>query len=177
MNQIKITISPLFRQISFLIFLLGLTGCDSAPDKELVAFVQSVRTQKTAALSPLPEFKNMPETLYEAVHLRNPFEALGTGGVTQLSVDSLELSLTGRPRDPLEHYPIESLKMVGYLEKEQTFWGLVKDQEGILHQVSVNQYIGQNNGKVIRISSNGIDIEERDDKHEARQITLPLSGP
>jgi len=50
--------------------------------------------------------------------------------------------------------------MVGTLARNQVQWGLVLDQEGVVHRVQVGDYMGTQWGKIKRIRESGIDLEE-----------------
>lgn len=167
--------SDIQMRLSFVLFIVCLlSGCALEPDKEVQALVRNARAQPTEDPTPLPEFKEEPSFFYEASALKDPFANYGSSVATHLPNEQ-DASLEGRAREPLEYFPIESLKMVGYLEKNQVFCGLVKDKQGTIHKVSVDHYIGQNNGKVIKICPDGMDIEEIDAAYEKRTITLSLS--
>ena len=154
------------------ILILFLSGCASDPDQSIENLVKQSRAQKTAVPAPLPEFTNNVACHYQAAHLRNPFEWYDSAGSTQLSAESN----LQQPREPLECYPLESLKMIGYLERNQIFWGLVKDKQGMIHKVFVGQAIGQNGGTIKQIHESGIEIEENNAMNEKRQFTLALSA-
>ncbi len=42
----------------------------------------------------------------------------------------------------------------------ESFWGLVRDPEGVIHRVPVGNYIGKNHGKVVKVSDTEIDLSE-----------------
>jgi type IV pilus assembly protein PilP len=50
--------------------------------------------------------------------------------------------------------------MVGTFSKEGTFWGLVRDPEGVVHRVLANDYMGKNHGRIIRVENREIDLSE-----------------
>ena len=52
-----------------------------------------------------------------------------------------------RPKEPLEAFPLESLKMVGVLQQKNTNFALIKADTG-LYRVKVGNYMGQNFGIV-----------------------------
>ena len=64
------------------------------------------------------------------------------------------------PKEPLEQFPLDSLKMVGTIGIGGTMEGLVKDTDGVVHRVHVRNYLGQNNGKVTAIAEDHIDLVE-----------------
>ena len=64
------------------------------------------------------------------------------------------------PKEPLEQYPLDSLKMVGTIGTGASMEGLIKDTDGVVHRVHVRNYLGQNNGKITAIAENHIDLVE-----------------
>ena len=56
-----------------------------------------------------------------------------------------------RPKEPLEMYPLETLKMVGTLERRKQTFALIKADAG-LHRVRAGNYLGQNFGVITKIT-------------------------
>jgi len=65
-----------------------------------------------------------------------------------------------RPREPLEEYPLDSLRMVGILELKGTRWALIKTPDETIHRVRVGNYMGQNHGRITRITETQVDLIE-----------------
>jgi type IV pilus assembly protein PilP len=64
-----------------------------------------------------------------------------------------------RPKEPLEAYPLESLKMVGVLQQKNANFALVKADTG-LYRVKVGNYLGQNFGLITTITDSQIQLRE-----------------
>ncbi len=64
------------------------------------------------------------------------------------------------PKEPLENYPLDSLKMVGTIGTGKTEEGLIKDPDGVIHRVHAGNYLGQNYGKITEVGEDHIDIVE-----------------
>ena len=64
-----------------------------------------------------------------------------------------------RRREPLEAYPLESLKMVGVLKQKEIF-ALVRSPDNALFQVKAGNYLGQNFGRIIGVSESAIKLKE-----------------
>ena len=64
-----------------------------------------------------------------------------------------------RRREPLEAYPLESLKMVGTLTKGKMVHALVQADKN-LHQVKIGNYMGQNFGIITDINENEVKLKE-----------------
>jgi type IV pilus assembly protein PilP len=64
-----------------------------------------------------------------------------------------------RRKEPLEAFPLDSMAMVGSLNKEGAPTALLK-VDNLLYQVRVGNYLGQNYGKIIKISETAIQLRE-----------------
>ena len=62
-------------------------------------------------------------------------------------------------REPLEGYPLDTMTMVGSLDRKGKLVALVK-VAGLLYQVQPGNYLGQNYGRVTRISETEIVLRE-----------------
>ena len=86
--------------------------------------------------------------------------------------------IQNRNREELERFELDSLKMVGTIENENTQWGIVTDPNGVVHRVKAGNYIGLNIGKITAIQEEKIEIREivKDNncRYEERMALLPL---
>jgi type IV pilus assembly protein PilP len=64
-----------------------------------------------------------------------------------------------RRREPLEAFPLDNLKMVGTLRKQGASFVLVQADHTIF-QAKVGTYIGQNYGRVTRITDSEVELKE-----------------
>ena len=65
-----------------------------------------------------------------------------------------------RRKEALEEYPLDSLKMNGTLEAGAQIWAIVAAPDGVVHRVKKGNYVGQNNGKVVNVSEQKMEIRE-----------------
>ncbi len=65
-----------------------------------------------------------------------------------------------RRKEPLEKFPLESLKMVGSLEQEEESYALIKAPDNSLHRVKTGGYLGQNFGLISDISESEVNLKE-----------------
>jgi len=131
----------------FLVPLL-LVACASDEHQDLKQWMKNEEQKMVRRVDPLPEIKPFPVVSYEAADLLDPFKpakvvpeknGTATGGGVKPDLD--------RPREPLEAYPLESLKVVGMLQQNKLTYALVWADK-VLHQVKIGNYIGQNFGMV-----------------------------
>jgi type IV pilus assembly protein PilP len=64
-----------------------------------------------------------------------------------------------RPKEPLELYPLESLKYVGVMTRKKVSYAIVQ-VDGTLHQIKIGNYMGQNFGVVVDVSESEITLRE-----------------
>lgn len=101
-----------------------------------------------------------------------PYRYASVGAVDPFSMVKLKVGLpaadrgreglrpdTSRPREALEAYPLDSLKMVGNLVRSGKVVALVQTDR-MLFQVRVGNYVGQNFGRITRISEDEVSIKE-----------------
>jgi len=142
---------------------LALAGCESGEQQELRAELASMTKDLKGKVDPLPVVKPYEPLPYTAYDLPDPFgpakialvaQGPGQGG----GAGGLKPDLN-RPKEPLEAYPLESLKMVGTLERAKQAFGLVKADAG-LYRVRIGNYLGQNFGVITKISDSEITLRE-----------------
>ena len=64
-----------------------------------------------------------------------------------------------RPREPLESFPLDAMKLVGNLLQGSVNVALVQI-DAALYQVRIGNYIGQNFGRVVGIADGEVSIKE-----------------
>jgi len=131
----------------------GLTGCSSA-DSDLQQFIQQTKQQPGGHVDPLPEVKPYETFVYDDQNLRSPFVPSQATGFNSVRRDEK------RPREFLEQFSLDTLKMVGTIRIAGSMYGLVQTKDGIVHRVTVGNYMGQNDGRITDISPSKIDIAE-----------------
>ncbi|MBU6247417.1 MAG: pilus assembly protein PilP [Xanthomonadaceae bacterium] len=140
--------------------LIALAGCTRGMS-DLRAWVAKEKQKKGAPIEPLPVIRTFETFEYKDQGLRDPF-----------SPSSAELQPTGsnvtagprpdenRPKEPLEMFALDSLKMVGTIGTGANMEVLIKDPGGVIHRVHKNEYMGQNYGRITAISDDHIDLVE-----------------
>lgn len=142
----------------FAICLLALTLAACGGDMgDLMTYVDEVKARPGGRIEPLPQIKPYQTFVYEAGQRRSPFveesgEVSGTAEGPRPD--------TSRPKEYLEGFPLDTLEMVGTLERDGRTYGLVQTQDGLVHRVLPGNYVGQNDGRVTRVLESGIEVEE-----------------
>ena len=137
--------------------LLGLAACSGQDD--LHQWVAEQKAQKGAPLPPLPVVKTFESFIYQDQDKRDPFSPAPAAAASSLS-DAGPHPDENRTREPLESYPLDSLRMVGTLGKNGRMEALIKDPQGVVHPVHDGNYLGQSYGHVIKIAEDHIDLVE-----------------
>lgn len=141
---------------------LALAGCETGEQQELRAELASMTKDLKGKVEPLPVVKPYEPVPYTAYDLADPFgptkiqlvAAKGAGkGAGGLQPD------INRPKEPLEAFPLESLKMVGTLERGKQTFALVKADAG-LYRVRIGNYLGQNFGVITKITDSEVALRE-----------------
>ena len=108
-------------------------------------------------LDPVPQIKPYEPFAYNAFDLPDPFKPRKiepTKGGSKLAPD------LARRREPLEAFPLESLTMVGTLEKNKAMYALIRTPEKDIYQVRAGNYMGQDFGVIVGISDTEIKLRE-----------------
>ena len=143
---------------------LGLAACGDPDLTDLEDYTNQIRLRRPPPIAPLPEYALVEGFPYEPGQRRDPFlmdketaaistpETPDPGGIAPDP---------HRPRENLERFALDSLLMQGILQQDGGIWGLVFAREDkTLHRVAVGNYLGQNHGRVIRITEQRIDLIE-----------------
>lgn len=135
-----------------------LMGCGANEFQDLKAFVAQSGEGLRGKVEPLPQVAPYEPFVYNDFELPNPFaprkkEANRTGGAgPQPDMD--------RKREALEAFPLESLKMVGTLERSNHNWAIIKTPDHNLYRVHPGNYMGQNFGKITMVSEAAVSLQE-----------------
>ncbi|UCG73791.1 MAG: pilus assembly protein PilP [Chromatiales bacterium] len=150
----KLTSLRRFVAVSLLAALAA--GCGGDMD-DLMKYVDDVKARPGGRIEPLPQIKPYQTFTYEAGTRRSPFVQESGPSTGQLAGPRPDVS---RPKEYLEGFPLDTLNMVGTLEREGRTYGLVQTQDGLVHRVLPGNYVGQNDGRVVSVSEAGIQVEE-----------------
>lgn len=146
--------SPCLRVALIAVALALLAGCTRG-DADLREWVAREKAQKGAPIAPLPVLKTFETFEYTDQGLRDPFAP---------SLEELPANAGPQPdkhpKEPLEAYALDSLRMVGSMGAGSALEGLIKDTEGTIHRVHIGNYMGQNNGKIVAIAETHVDMVE-----------------
>jgi len=139
----------------------ALTAC-GGDQEELTQWMEQQRREVKPSVEPLsPPKKFVPQ----------PYAMLG--GVEPFSSQKLTVALKqeakqpnsllaaelNRRKEPLEAYPLDSMSMVGSVVRAGRPYALLR-VDNLLYQVKPGDYLGQNYGKITKISETDVSLRE-----------------
>lgn len=150
------------RTLMILAIALGLAACSDNGMNDLRQFVQQAKLKK-GKVEPLPEFKPVETYAYTAYELKDPFATwkseVKTAAQDKSAVQGVRPDVDRR-KEILENFPLDTLRMMGTLQYDDTKWGLVKAPDGIVYKVKQGSYIGQNYGKIRAVNDTKLMLTE-----------------
>jgi len=139
----------------------ALVGC-SGDQQELSQWMEQQRREVKPNVQPLSPPKKFIPQAYVALSGVEPFSnqkltvALKQEARQPNSLLAAELN---RRKEPLEAYPLDSMSMVGSVMKAGRPYALLR-VDNLLYQVKQGDYIGQNYGKIVKISETDVSLRE-----------------
>ncbi len=141
--------------------VFALVGC-SGDQQELSQWMDQQRREVKPSVQPLSPPKKFNPQAYVALGGVEPFSnqkltvALKQEARQPNSLLSAELN---RRKEPLEAYPLDSMSMVGSVAKAGRPYALLR-VDNLLYQVKQGDYLGQNYGKITKISETDVSLRE-----------------
>ncbi|MEN9982923.1 MAG: hypothetical protein RJB10_1629 [Pseudomonadota bacterium] len=158
-------IMPMLTLSSTLMSVLLLSGCLSSKDAELKQWMVEQKGNTPAKVTPIVAPKKFVPQAYTQQGAMEPFnnqkllQALrkdSSQSAENLALISPELA---RRKEALESFPLDAVAMVGTLNKKNSPVVLLK-VEKLLYQAKVGNYVGQNYGRITKISDSEIVLRE-----------------
>jgi type IV pilus assembly protein PilP len=132
-----------------------LSACGSDEHQDIKNWMQSEQAGMRGHIPPLPQIKTFPVVDFDLDKIVDPFLA------SKLDPEKRSANRpdTNRRREPLEAYPLESMKFVGMMVKAGKPVALLQVDK-TTYQVHVGNYIGQNFGQITKISDAELTLKE-----------------
>ncbi|MDH5230180.1 MAG: pilus assembly protein PilP [Gammaproteobacteria bacterium] len=142
-----------------LIVLLSACGGDRLDD--LKNYVAETRENLKGQVQPVPDATVYQSYQYSVAKRRDPFKPSVTmvKAATKNTVAKKQPN-EGRNKEELEKYNLESLAMVGVLNRKGHVWAIIKAPDSTIHHVRQGNYIGQQHGKITDITDSEILVNE-----------------
>ena len=133
-------------------------------EDELQLWMQEERNAIRPQITPIPEPSRFAPQVYLSERMIQPFSAekmasaSGSLAATVVNSKLLDPELNRR-KQPLEAFPLDTMRMVGSLKRQGQLVALVK-VDNLLYQVRSGSYLGQNYGRVNTITETDITLRE-----------------
>jgi type IV pilus assembly protein PilP len=144
------------RRLVIALLSMGIAGCGGDSHTDLRQFVKESENLPHGQIPPLPEVKPYEPAIYTAFDTIDPFKPRKIEP-PRSSGDGPDLN---RRREPLEAFPLESLRMVGTLEQKKEIYAIVKTPDNSIFRVRQGNYMGQNFGRIVAITEANIKLRE-----------------
>lgn len=141
--------------------VLLLAAC-SADQEELQSWMEQQKREVRPSVQALVEPKKFDPAPYGGGQSVDPFSNQKLSVAVKQEArqpNSLLASEMSRRKEPLESYPTDSMAMVGSVTKAGRPFALLK-VDNLLYQVKLGDYLGQNYGKITRITETEIAMRE-----------------
>lgn len=156
---------PLIRAFYVLALALTLAACGASSEDELRQWMGEQKTQTRPKIAAISEPKLFKPESYSQVTEVEPFS---NQKLTQaLKRESTQTAASGaligpelaRRKEALEVFPLDTMALVGSLAKAGQPVALVK-VDNLLYQVRPGNYLGQNFGRVTKITETEVTLRE-----------------
>lgn len=139
-----------------------LAGCSGSGPDEVRQWMAQTKQQTKAFVPKLSEPKTFTPFVYSASKNVDPFNP------SKLSVALAKWQAQNskgikpnfdRRREALEQYPLDTVKMVGVLQKTSLAYAILQVDK-VVFQAKAGNYVGQNFGMITSVNETGVDIKE-----------------
>ena len=147
---------------SFAVVALALLAGCGAEQEELTQWMEQQRREVKPNVTPLTAPKKFSPQAYVALNGVEPFSAQKLTVALKQEArqpNSLLAAEINRRKEPLEAYPLDSMRMVGSVNRSGRPYALLR-VDNLLYQVKQGDYLGQNYGKITKISETDVTLRE-----------------
>jgi type IV pilus assembly protein PilP len=158
-------VTAMYKTGAWVFTALLLSGCMPSGNDELVQWMGEQKANAKSRVTPLTEPKKFAPQAYAVEASLDPFNqskltlALRRESNQVASNASLIAPETSRRKEPLEGFPLDAMAMVGSLNKTGAPAALLR-VDNLIYQVRVGNYLGQNYGKILKITETQIQLRE-----------------
>jgi type IV pilus assembly protein PilP len=140
-------------------------------ESSLIDYINRVKASPVKPVAVLPHFQTDPIRFVPLLsNQRSPFASINELNVSQGGKDAMQ-------SNPLEHFPLDALHLVGTLTNETGTFGLVLQPDGQIIRVAEGDTIGRHHGMILHITKDALEIEETKlvDQKIIKQKTVLIS--
>ena len=160
----KVNHSNPLTALALFIMLVCISACTQGIS-DLEAWVDEVKARPQKGVEPLPEVIPYRIFTYEDKGRRDPFDSSifqpkpGQKPGSDQSQNQISPDINRVP-EYLESFPLDTLRMVGTMTQGDQNWALIKTPDNTIQRVLTGNYLGQNNGKIIAVSDDEVELTE-----------------
>ncbi len=139
-----------------------LTACSSDDLDDVREFVKNAHADKKPKVEALPEIKTQESFAYVGTNLPDPFASfnLKPSAAGKGSGAGVPGPDPNRRKEPLEDYPLDSLKMVGTITRGKQAFAIIQAPDGTVQKAKVGDHVGQNSGLVTKVTEEKVELIE-----------------
>ena len=144
------------------LLVLSVSGCGDGGVQELRQWMDEVRRSTPVTVQKLAEPKKFAPFVYAVKDEVDPYNpaklAVALAKLQAKSSNGIKPDLDRR-KEVLESYPLDTIKMVGTLEKPGVIYALLQVDKSII-QAKVGNHVGQNFGVITKITEEEVQVKE-----------------
>lgn len=152
---------PLLRRAGLLVAVAALAACGE-PQEELQGWMQQQAREVKPNVQPLQppkRFNPQPYLAADKVEPFSPQKMAATVRQEDVAPNPLLAAELNRRKEPLEAYPLDSMSMVGSVRRGGRPYALLR-VDNLLYQVTAGDYLGQNYGRITRVTETELVLRE-----------------
>lgn len=141
--------------------LVMLAAC-SGEQEELQQWMEQQKREVKPSVQPLTppkKFNPQPYASSDGVEPFSPQKLTVALKQESRQPNSVIAAEYNRRKEPLEAFPLDSMTMVGSVVKNGQTYALLR-VDNLLYQVKPGDYLGQNYGKITKITETGVTLRE-----------------
>ena len=160
----KVNHSNLLTVLALFTMLICISACTQGIS-DLEAWANEVKSRPQKGIEPLPEVIPYKIFTYEHKDRRDPFDnsIFRPKPGQRVGADQSQSQISpdvNRVPEYLESFPLDTLRMVGTMTQGNQNWALIKTPDNTIQRVLTGNYLGQNNGKIIVVNDDEVELTE-----------------
>ena len=138
-----------------------LTGCFGSGNSDLRQFIETTKASEGLPVEPAPEVPVVEGYTYMAGRegFRSPF-VFAEEELAEEFTDTGIRPDTTRPKEELEAFSLDTLRMVGTLSQSDVTFALIQAKDGTVHRVRQGNYMGKNYGRITGVFLDRVELVE-----------------
>ena len=144
------------------LMLIGLVACDGGRRAEVSAWMNGVKKQ----VKPVPEDGSIVKKFVPEVYTQSEILDPYNSAKLSIAISKMQMQSGGafkpnlqRPKEELEAYALESIRMVVVLRKKSLSYALLQVDK-VVFSVKVGSYVGHDFGVVTKINEDSVELRE-----------------